>query len=198
MGLELNKRDVDLVTTTGEPIRKIEVEFSWQQPTTGGIKGMFGRGGVDVDATTIYYVDSEPTGYVSPDNLTALSGAMKHGGNVKKGKGEGSGERITIDLGSIREDDSDVEAFALVASCAKGDFNQVAEAVCRVYDVSAAGESVLLGNVRVPIQGEHTGVVIGTIKKSGAGWAFSKADKVRGPARTWRQLGELAERELTK
>lgn len=197
MALDLNKRDVELVSESGAAVSTIEIEFAWQEPTRGGLRGMLGGGGVDVDASAVYYTGNEPTGYVSPSNLSALGGSMRHHGNVKKGKGEGSGERITIDLASIRSVDGDVEAFALVASCAKGNFDKVSEAVCRIYDASGGGQ-VHLGNVRVPIQGQHTGVVIGTIKQSPTGWRFSKADKVRGDAREWRQLGELAERELTR
>lgn len=195
MTLDLNKRGVALVNDTGQPISKLEIEFSWTEPTKGGFMGRLGGGGVNVDASSVYYVDAEPAGYVSPDNLQALSGAMTHHGDVKKGKGEGKGERITIDLAAIRSVDSDVEAFALVASCKKGNFDKVSEAVCRVFDVSSGSETHL-GNVRVPIEGAHTGVVIGTIKQTPSGWSFSKANKVRGAAREWRELGVLARQEL--
>ena len=196
MTLDLTKRGVALVTESGAPISTLEIEFAWIEPTKGGLMGKFGGGGVDVDATAIYYTSTEPTGYVSPDNLQALSGSMRHHGNVKKGKGEGSGERITINLASIRTEDSDVEAFALVASCKKGNFDKVSEAVCRIYDAGSDASPNHLGNVRVPIEGAHTGVVIGTISRTPTGWTFSKADKVRGAARDWRGLGTLAKTEL--
>jgi stress response protein SCP2 len=195
MTLDLSKPSAPLVNDSGTPVQQLQVEFSWQEPQTSGLKGLFGKGKVNVDAACIYYAYGEPSGYANPDNLKVLSGRVRHHGDVKKGSGEGAGEVITIDLAGIRAEDSDVDAFALTASCKKGDFNGVAEAYCRIFDISG-GQPVHLGNVRVPIQGTHTGVVIGVIKKSTSGWTFTRLQGVRGPARTWQELGALAQEQI--
>ena len=176
----------------------IEIVIEWMEPEPTGraarLVARFGKG-VDVDGAAIYYVGDEPMGYVSPKSRSVLGGCLTHGGNVKRGGGEDKGEKITINLGDIRDVDDDVDGIAVTASCASGNFDGVSEAYCRIWNITG-GQRTQLGVVRVPIRGTHTGVVIGVLKKGPEAWRFNKLTGVRGDARTWTQLGDLAKRHV--
>lgn len=172
----------------------LEVELEWEQPQTGG--GLFGKAkallnATDVDVAGILFEGDEPVDYVDPkQHPHALGGAVVHHGDVRKGQGEGGAEKITMRLADIRQDDSDITAIALTASCPRGDFSKVAGAVCRVYDASN-GARQHLGNVRFAVTGGHSGALLGVVRKTPDGWVFTKT-KQYGQAGNWRQLAGLA------
>jgi len=172
----------------------LEVELEWEQPQVGG--GFMGRlrdrfDATDVDVAGILFEGDEPVDYVDPkQHPSALGGAVVHHGDVKRGAGEGGGERITMRLQDIRDTDGDITAIALTASCPKGDFSKVAGAVCRIFDASN-GTRQHLGNVRFAVTGGHTGALLGVVRKTAGGWSFAKT-KQYGQAGNWRQLAGLA------
>jgi stress response protein SCP2 len=172
----------------------LEIELEWEQPETG--RGLMGRlrgklDGTDVDVSAILFEGDEAVDYVDPkSHPRALGGAVVHGGDVVRGQGEGGGEKITMRLADIREQDSDITGIALTASCSRGNFSKVAGAVCRIYDGSG-GTRVHLGNVRFAVTGEHTGALLGVVRKTPVGWSFTKA-KAYGVAGSWRHLAALA------
>lgn len=184
----------DLVNN-GASVAVLEIELEWEQPTSGG--GLMGKlraklDETDIDVSAILFDGTEPVDYVSPkEHQRALSGAVIHGGDVTKGNGEGGGERVTMRLADIRERDSDITAIALVAACSRGSFSKIAGAVCRIYDASSGGERVWLDNVRFAVTGDHTGALLGIVRKTDAGWSFVKA-KQYGQAGHWRHLAGLA------
>lgn len=184
----------DLVNNTGGAVAVLEVELEWEQPSSGG--GLFGKlksklDETDVDVSAILFEGDEAVDYVAPkEHQSALGGAVVHAGDVRKGQGEGGGERITMRLSDIREQDSDITGIALTASCSRGSFSKIAGAVCRIYD-AGNGSRVHLGNVRFAVTGEHTGALLGVVRKTPTGWSFSKA-KQYGAAGSWRQLASLA------
>ncbi len=184
----------DLVGVDGNTVAVLEIELEWEQPTSGG--GFMGKlrsklDETDVDVSAILFDGDEAVDYVSPkEHQRALSGAVVHAGDVKRGNGEGGGEKIAMRLADIRERDSDITAIALVAACSRGNFSKIAGAVCRIYDASS-GERVWLDNVRFAVTGNHTGALLGIVRKTDAGWSFTKA-KAYGAAGNWRHLAALA------
>lgn len=196
MGLNWSKDTepvADLVGADGGGVAILEIELEWEQPQTSG---MFGRlkaklDETDVDVSAILFERDEPVDYVSPkEHQRALGGAVVHGGDVKRGAGEGGGEKVTMRLADIRDKDSDITALALVASCSRGSFSKIAGAVCRIYDASGS-ERVWLDNVRFAVTGDHTGALLGVVRKTDSGWSFVKA-KQYGQAGNWRHLAALA------
>lgn len=198
MGLNWQKSDDEqvapLVDASGTSVGVLEIELEWEQPSSGG--GLFGKlksklDETDVDVSAILFEGDEAVDYVSPkEHPRALGGAVVHGGDVKRGQGEGGGERVTMKLADIRSMDGDITAIALVAACSKGNFSKIAGAVCRIYDVSSGGR-VHLDNVRFAVTGDHTGALLGIVRKSDSGWSFVKA-KQYGAAGHWRHLASLA------
>lgn len=192
MTLSFTKNGDEEIAALGS-VGVLEVELEWEQPQTGGglmgrLKGL--RDATDVDVAGILFEGDEPVDYVDPkQHPRALGGAVVHHGDVRKGQGEGGGERITMRLADIRETDGDITAIALTASCPRGDFSKVAGAVCRVFDTTDG--RVHLGNVRFAVTGGHTGALLGLVRKTPDGWSFAKT-KVYGAAGNWRQLASLA------
>ncbi len=197
MGLNWSKDTepvADLIGANGSNVTVLEIELEWEQPTSGG--GLMGRlkgklNETDVDVSAILFEHDEAVDYVSPkEHQRALSGAVVHAGDVKRGAGEGGGEKVTMRLADIRDKDSDITAIALVAACSKGNFSKIAGAVCRIYDASGA-QRVWLDNVRFAVTGDHTGALLGVVRKTDSGWSFTKA-KAYGQAGNWRHLAALA------
>lgn len=184
----------DLVGADGGSVAILEVELEWEQPSSGG--GLFGklksmRDETDVDVSAILFAGDEAVDYVSPkEHQSALGGTVVHHGDVKRGSGEGGGEKISMRLADIRTQDDDITSIALTASCSRGNFSKVAGAVCRIFDASG-GERVHLGNVRFAVTGEHTGALLGVVRRTASGWTFAKA-KAYGSAGNWRHLASLA------
>lgn len=194
MALNFTKSDNgDEIAALGA-VGVLEVELEWEQPQEG--RGLFGKAkalmnATDVDVAGILFEGDEPVDYVDPkQHPSALGGAVVHHGDVKRGAGEGGGERITMRLQDIRDTDGDITAIALTASCPKGDFSKVAGAVCRIFDASN-GTRQHLGNVRFAVTGGHTGALLGVVRKTADGWSFAKT-KQYGQAGNWRQLAGLA------
>lgn len=194
MALNFTKADNgDEVAPLGA-VGVLEVELEWEQPQEG--RGLFGKAKAllnvtDVDVAGILFEGDEPVDYVDPkQHPSALGGAVVHHGDVKRGTGDGGGERITMRLADIRDTDGDITAIALTASCPRGDFSKVAGAVCRVFDTTS-GARVHLGNVRFAVTGGHTGALLGVVRKTADGWSFTKT-KAYGQAGNWRQLAGLA------
>jgi stress response protein SCP2 len=192
--LSFTKNGDEEVANLPSAVGVLEIELEWEQPQAGGgfmgkLKGL--RDATDVDVAGILFEGDEPVDYVDPkQHPSALGGAVVHHGDVKRGTGEGGGERITMRLADIRDTDGDITAIALTASCAKGDFSKVAGAVCRMFDASN-GARVHLGNVRFAVTGGHTGALLGVVRKTVDGWQFAKT-KQYGQAGNWRQLAGLA------
>ncbi len=201
MGLNWSKDTepvAELVGVNGA-VAVLEIELEWEQPTSGG--GLMGKlrsklDETDVDVSAILFEGDEAVDYVSPkEHQRALGGAVAHAGDVKRGNGEGGGEKITMRLADIRDKDGDISAIALVAACSKGNFSKIAGAVCRIYDATS-GERVHLDNVRFAVTGNHTGALLGVVRKTDAGWSFTKA-KAYGQAGHWRHLAGLARGRVT-
>jgi len=189
--------DTPLTTDAGAAIEKIRIVFDWEEAKAKGfLKRTFDRG-VDVDTFAVVYQGTDPIEAVRPERTIGVGGAIVHGGDVKRGAGEGVGENITFDFTQIREQDDDIAAIAVTAACKSGGFDRVEMATAMIFDVTGAGDGPgrKLGQVRVPIQGSHTGAVIGTLKKTSEGWAWRTSGKL-GQGRTWQELGHLAVTEL--
>lgn len=170
-------------------VGELTVVLSWDQPTSSGLFGKLRDrfDTTDIDVSAILYSGGEAVDYVSPkEHQSALRGAVVHQGDVQRGNGEAAGETIVAQLSRIHADDGDIDAMAITASCAKGGFDKIAGAVCRVYC-----DGHHRGNVRFSVTSGHTGALLAVVRKTDTGWTFSK-EKAYGPGGTWRHLAALA------
>jgi stress response protein SCP2 len=171
-------------------VGELKIVLEWEQPKAGGflgkLKDRFDT--TDIDVSAILFSQGEAVDYVDPkEHRYALGGAVTHQGDVQRGTGEGSGETIIAYLSRIREQDADIDAIAIVASCARGGFEKIAGAVCRIY--TDGGHR---GNIRFSVTTGHTGALLAVVRKSQVGWTFAK-EKAYGPGEGgWRALAGLA------
>lgn len=185
---------VEIRTASGAKVTSLSAELSWEETQKKGFgrfKQALGLGDTDIDVVAIIYQGRDAVDWVGPGHLSALSGKVVHSGDVKKGTGEGAGEKITIDLAGIEERDSDISGIVLAATCKTGSFANIASAVCRL----TSGDE-FLGNVRFPVVGEHLGALLAAVQKDANGaWTFQKLSN-RGQARNWQELARLVPGEL--
>ena len=171
-------------------VGELKIVLEWEQPKSGGLFGKLKDrlDATDIDVSAILFAAGEAVDYVSPKGHPyALGGAVTHQGDVQRGSGEGSGETIVAYLSRIREQDGDIDAIAVVASCARGGFEKIAGAVCRIYT-----DGTHRGNIRFSVTTNHTGALLAVVRKTEAGWTFAK-EKAYGPGEGgWRTLAGLA------
>lgn len=170
-------------------VGELKIVMSWEQPKSGGLLGRLNDrfNATDIDVSAIIYSGGEAVDYVSPKGHPyALGGAVAHQGDVQRGSGEGSGETIVAYLSRIRVEDADIDAMAITASCAKGGFDKIAGAVCRLFV-----DGVATTPIRFSVTSSHTGALLAVVKKTPGGWSFSR-EKAYGPGGDWRQLAGLA------
>ncbi len=192
MGLDLNKGTVELVDDTGAAIETVEAVGSWEDAKQGGLLGKLGKKNkVDVDLMAVVTSDGAPVNRIAPDKLEALGGALVHRGNVTSGQGEDEGETMTLKLSQIREQDSDIDTIALIAVCAKGNFDKVDSATVRLWNGSGDARKDI-GRIRVPLDGNYQSVIIGLLKKTATGWSFTKAPNGFSNDTDWKALGRRA------
>jgi stress response protein SCP2 len=185
-----NIESAELLSTNGQPVGILELVLGWDQPETGGLLGRF-KPKTDIDVSAIIFVDDEDVDYVNPkEHPSALAGKVYHHGDVKAGKGEAGGERISVRLTDLRREEDDITAIALTASCAAGSFDKIAGAACHIYDATRT-DKTLLGTVRFSVSSGHSGALLGVLKRTTDGWLFTKA-KEYGPGGNWRTLANLA------
>ncbi len=196
MALNFTKTDTGanpvapLVGADGQPVAVLDVVLGWDQPGRSGLLGRF-KPATDIDVSAIIFCEDEAVDYVSPkEHPVALSGRVKHHGDVRSGSGEGGGERISLRLADLRSEDHDITAIALTASCTKGGFSKIAGAVCRFYNAGTNPENHL-DNVRFDVTGSHNGALLGVVRKATDVWQFEKT-KAYGPGGDWRALAALA------
>lgn len=180
-----------------DTVTKIDVVFSWEQPQA---KGLMGRAKAfanrtDVDVSVISFKGTVPVDYVDPkEHPYAHGGRIVHSGDVKKGTGEGGGETVKLELGNMRTEDSDIDAFAIVASCATGNFSKIAGASARIIDTSGP-EPKQLAVVRFDVTSERNGALLALIRKTPHGWVLWE-QQASGNATSWRDLAGLARHRL--
>ncbi len=185
-----DSESADLVSSNGTTVGILEVVLGWDQPGGGGLLGRF-KPKTDVDVSGIIFVGDEDVDYVSPkEHPSALNGRVYHHGDVRAGKGEAGGERVSLRLSELRTEERDITAIALVASCATGRFDKIAGAACHIYDATGP-QRELLDTVRFSVSKNHSGAVVGVVQKAETLWTFTKV-KQYGPGGDWRALANLA------
>jgi len=192
--IDLSKASAILADENGK-LDTITMELSWEQPEAKGFLARAKRAarldGVDIDANVLLFSGGEAVDYVGPEHLSALSGRLRHHGDVKRGSGEGAGERVTLELEAIRGRDADITDMVITASCKTGDFSQIASAVARFYRGSEVDDAFQIGVVRFPVLGGHTGMILARLTSTPEGWRYVKiSQKVQ--ARSWRDLAAAA------
>ncbi|UNP89271.1 tellurium resistance TerZ family protein [Aeromonas encheleia] len=164
---------VSLTKQSGATLTKLDFGLGWDQAKkkTGLFGGLFGGGGsddIDLDASVVTF-DARGTRLdtVWFRQKTSKCGSIKHSGDNLTGEGDGDDESIYVDLTKLP---SNVEYLCFTVNSFRGQtFNEVENAFCRVLDQSGKE----LAKFLLTDQGNHTGILIASLRRKGGDWAFT-------------------------
>lgn len=185
MTISLTKRQTISLEKGGQGLSKVFMGLGWDvaQPKKRGgfLGGLLGGGNqeasIDLDASCVAFDGSGhhlETVYFG--RLSGLNGAVRHGGDNLTGAGEGDDERIFVNLTQVP---GNVQTLVFTVNSFRGQtFDQVENAFCRVVDDTNGQE---IARLNLSEQGNHTGMVMVKIVRSGAGWQLTAiGEKLQG------------------
>ncbi|PSJ39512.1 TerD family protein [Allosphingosinicella deserti] len=161
-------QSVRLEKTGGGTLSRVTMGLGWDVRKAGGLRGLFGGGGgdVDLDASCLLF-DSARTMVDSIwfRQLRSKDGSIIHTGDNRTGAGDGDDEQITVDLTALPPQ---VTALVFTVNSFTGDtFERVENAYCRLVD-SAAGQE--MARYQLSGSGSHTGQVMAKLSRANGGW----------------------------
>ena len=156
---------ISLTKENGRPITNLYVGLGWD-PARGGLLGRVMP--IDLDASVIMF-DSNGNQCDAAwyGQLRSRDGSTQHCGDNLTGHGKGDDEKILIDLSRVAET---VQTMIVVVNSFRGQsFKKVANASCHLIDQSG-GDTVDLGTFNLSAQGDHTAIIMASIKRAGTNW----------------------------
>ena len=161
-------QSVRLEKTGGGTLSRVTMGLGWDVRKAGGLRGLFGGGGgdVDLDASCLLF-DSARTMVDSIwfRQLRSKDGSIIHTGDNRTGAGDGDDEQITVDLTALPPQ---VTALVFTVNSFTGDtFERVENAYCRLVD-SASGQE--MARYQLSGSGSHTGQVMAKLSRANGGW----------------------------
>lgn len=173
MAISLSKNSsVSLAKEAGSGgLRKIALGVGWDMVQAKGFLAKLTGGSnesIDLDASCIAF---DGHGGVADTvwfrKLTSDDGSIRHSGDNLTGEGDGDDETIAIDLERLSPA---VETLVLTVTSFRGQtFDKVANAFARIVDLASNRE---LARYDISESGSHTGLILGSLKRSGGEWVF--------------------------
>jgi stress response protein SCP2 len=144
---------------------RLTVGVGWDKERTAGAMGT-GRPDVDLDAAAVQFAAGKLFDLAFYNNLVTRDGSVVHQGDNTSGSGEGDDESIVVDLARVH---GPVDTIVLMVSSYQGhSLEWVRNCYCRVAD--DAGTELVRYTLTLGVP--HTGLVLGTLVRSGDGWVF--------------------------
>lgn len=156
-------------------LTKVFMGCGWdpvQPKKKGFIGGLLGGGGaedIDLDASVIIFDDDKNAiDLVWFKQLKSNDGSIRHSGDNLTGEGDGDDEIIYVDLSVL---DARAKYLVFTVSSFRGQtFDEVDNAFARLVDGTKKTE---ICRYTLTDKGRHTGVVMASIEKTGAGWEMT-------------------------
>lgn len=188
--ISLSKGQVVDLSKQAKGLRTVTMGLGWDAAKPKGfLSGLFGGGGagnIDLDASCLVF--DARKGLLETvwfRQLQSRDGLIRHSGDNLTGDGDGDDETISVDLAKLSPD---VAALVFTVNSFRGQtFDQVDNASCRLVDQD--GKEVC--NFALAEKGRHTGVVMATVTRNGAGWSM-KAVGLPADGRTVHDLASVA------
>lgn len=161
-------------------LSKVFMGCGWdpaQAPAKKGfLSSIFGGGGadeIDLDASVIVLDENKSAiDVVWFQQLKSKDGAIKHSGDNLTGEGDGDDETIYVDLTAL---DARAKYLVFTVNSFRGQtFNEVDNAFARLVDDTNQAE---ICRFTLTEKGQHTGVVMASLEKTGAGWEMTAHGK---------------------
>jgi stress response protein SCP2 len=160
--VSLEKRQTVSLTKGGAPaLRRVAMGLGWDPAARGR--------SIDLDASAILVGrDGRKSDAVWFMSKQALGGRVQHSGDNLTGHGAGDDETITVDLEGLPPD---VAAIVFVVNSFRGhQFTEVANAYCRLVDLTSGEELVRFD---LSDAAPRTGVVMCVLRRAGAAWEMT-------------------------
>ena len=156
--------------TKGNSLARVFMGLGWDMAASGQggfFKKMFGgNSNIDLDASCLLF-DSNKTllDIVYFGNLLSSDGSIRHMGDNLTGEGEGDDEVIQVNLAQVP---NAVAYLVFTVSSYRGQtFNQIANAFCRLVDMSTNTE---LARYTITGGGNYTGLIMACLYRHGGEW----------------------------
>jgi len=133
-------------------------------------RGLFGsrEQEIDLDASVVLLAGDQLVDAVYFGKLTSDDGSVRHTGDNLTGAGDGDDESIIVDLTRVPVH---VTSLIFTVSSFQGqDFNQIANAFCRLVDETNGTE---MARYELSGGGQHTGNVMAKLYRHQGGWKLN-------------------------
>jgi len=159
---------IRLEKSGGGTLTRVTMGLGWDVRKVGGLRGLFGGGGgdVDLDASCLMFDSARQLlDSVWFRQLTSNDGSIVHTGDNRTGAGDGDDEQIIVDLQALP---SSVATLVFTVNSFTGDsFDRIENAYCRLVDATTAKE---LARYDLTGAGSHTGQVMARVSRGSGGW----------------------------
>jgi len=176
---------IRLEKSGGGTLTRVTMGLGWDVRKVGGLRGLFGGGGgdVDLDASCLMFDSARQLlDSVWFRQLTSNDGSIVHTGDNRTGAGDGDDEQIIVDLQALP---SSVATLVFTVNSFTGDsFDRIENAYCRLVDATTAKE---LARYDLTGAGSHTGQVMARVSRGSGGWEM-KAIGEKTTGRTFHDM----------
>ncbi|HXG68758.1 MAG TPA: TerD family protein [Blastocatellia bacterium] len=159
---------ISLEKEAGGALRKIVMGLGWDAVKAGGLMGMLGGSGgeIDLDASCVVFdQNGNQVDQVWFRQLRSRDGSIVHTGDNLTGEGEGDDEQIIVDLTRVPPE---VKTLMFVVNSFTGqDFSRVKNAFCRLVDESSGRE---IARYDLSSQGNHTAQIMVKVYRHNNEW----------------------------
>lgn len=156
-------------------LSKVVMGVGWDMaPAKSGgfLSGIFGGNtsdSIDLDASCILFNDQkQPVDVVYFGQLSSKDGSIRHTGDNLTGEGDGDDEQIIVELERVP---TSVSTLVFTVSSFRGqNFNQVANAFCRIVNGANNQE---IAKFTLSAQGSHTAQIMAKLYRHGGEWKMA-------------------------
>ena len=186
MAIKLSKGGKINLAKADGGLQRVSIGLAWDpiETKSGGLFGMFkstSKEAVDLDASCVIREDGGKVNAVYFGNLRAYGNAVVHSGDNLTGEGDGDDETITVDLTRLPDG---IDQLTFTISSFRGQtFQKIQNAYCHIRDE----KGVLLAEFDMAGGSDKTGIIVGTVTRTGYTWEFEAVGEYRN-GRTFSEL----------
>lgn len=168
---------ISLDKESGKTLNKIFMGLGWDAVKKGGFLGrLMGGSDIDLDASCVLFsADKQPLDVVYFGQLKSKDGSIIHSGDNRTGDGEGDDEVINVTLANVPAEVNYL-VFTVSSYCGQN-FNEVANAYCRLVDDSGAE----VARYTISGGGDYTAMIMAKLYRHNGEWKMQAVgESMRG------------------
>lgn len=168
---------ISLDKESGKTLNKVFMGLGWDAVKKGGFLGrLMGGDDIDLDASCVLFsADKQPLDVVYFGQLKSKDGSIIHSGDNLTGEGEGDDEAINVTLANVP---AEVNYLVFTVSSYRGqNFNEVANAYCRLVDDSGTE----VARYTISGGGDYTALIMAKLYRHNGEWKMQAVgESMRG------------------